>query len=325
MLVTYAAHAVYPEIIRKPERMTSAAIVVSQLTKDYPGVRALDNVTLEVRQGECFGLLGPNGAGKTTLVKILMHLITPSAGTARILGGAAAHRNIRARIGYLPEKVKIYPFLTGSEFLDYQGMLYGIDSGQRAARAETCLKSVGMYDDRFRKIGAYSKGMVQRIGLAQALLNHPQLLLLDEPAGGLDPISNKEMRDILLQLKAQGVTIFINSHLLSEIEMVCDRVAILNRGKLAGSGTKEELTSRKTSVELNVEGINNRLLEKMREISTQLTVEGNTIKLSLRGSAPISTLPEIVVHQGGKLFSLTSCAESLEDIFYRLVKEGGGK
>jgi len=205
--------------------------------------------------------------------------------------------------------------------LDYQGSLYGIDQRQRESSAEACLKRVGMYDDRRRKIGEYSKGMVQRIGLAQALLNNPQLLLLDEPAAGLDPISNKEMRDILLQLKERGVTIFINSHLLSEIELICDRVAILNRGKLVGSGTKAELTARNTSVEMKVEGISERLLAKIKEVATQVTVDGDTVTLRLRDSEPISILPEIIINQGAKLLSLNSSAESLEDIFYRLVKE----
>jgi len=301
--------------------MTSDAIEAVQLTKHYAKVRALDNLNLAVREGECFGLLGPNGAGKTTLVKILVHLIMPTSGTARTLGRPAADECIRQRVGYLPEKVKIHPFLTGSEFLDYQGRLYGMDRRQRTSSAEACLKQVGMYGDRDRKIGEYSKGMVQRLGLAQALLNNPRLLLLDEPAAGLDPISNKEMRDILLQLKERGVTIFINSHLLSEIEMICDRVAILNRGKLVGSGTKEELTARTTSVELKVEGISDRLLEKIKEVATAVTVDGDTITLSLSGSEPVSILPEIIINNGAKLLSLTSSAESLEDIFYRLVKE----
>lgn len=301
--------------------MTTAAIEAIRLSKNYAKVQALDNLDLVVRDGECFGLLGPNGAGKTTLVKILVHLIRPASGTARILERPVADESVRHQVGYLPEKVKIHPFLTGSEFLDYQGRLYGMDSRQRESRAAACLKQVGMYDDRHRKIGGYSKGMVQRLGLAQALLNNPRLLLLDEPAAGLDPISNKEMRDILLELKNNGVTIFINSHLLSEIEMICDRVAILNRGKLAGSGTKEELTTRKTSVELKAEGISDRLLEKIKELATQVTVDGDTITLSLRSSQPISALPEMIINHGAKLLSLTSSAESLEDIFYRLVKE----
>jgi ABC-2 type transport system ATP-binding protein len=304
--------------------MTSAAIQAIQLTKHYAKVRALDNLNLEVREGECFGLLGPNGAGKTTLVKILVHLIRPTSGTALILNRPATDERIRQQIGYLPEKVKILPFLTGSEFLDYQGRLYGMDGRQREASAEACLQHVNMYDDRDRKIGEYSKGMVQRLGLAQALLNNPRLLLLDEPAAGLDPISNKEMRDILLRLKEKGVTIFINSHLLSEVEMICDRVAILNRGKLVGSGTKEELTARTTSVELKVEGINDRLLEKIKEVATQIAVGSDTITLSLRGGEPVSILPEIIISHGAKLLSLTSSAESLEDIFYRLVKETKG-
>jgi ABC-2 type transport system ATP-binding protein len=304
--------------------MTSAAIQAIQLTKQYAKVRALDNLNLEVREGECFGLLGPNGAGKTTLVKILVHLIRPTSGTALILNRPATDERIRQQIGYLPEKVKMLPFLTGSEFLDYQGRLYGMEGRQRESSAEACLKHVNMYADRDRKIGEYSKGMVQRLGLAQALLNNPRLLLLDEPAAGLDPISNKEMRDILLQLKERGVTIFINSHLLSEVEMICDRVAILNRGKLVGSGTKEELTARTTSVEMKVEGINDRLLEKIKEVATQVAVEKNTITLSLRGGEPVSILPEIIIDHGAKLLALTSSAESLEEIFYRLVKETKG-
>jgi ABC-2 type transport system ATP-binding protein len=178
-----------------------------------------------------------------------------------------------------------------------------------------------MYEDRFRRIGEYSKGMVQRIGLAQALLNTPQLLLLDEPAAGLDPISNKEMRDILLQLKEAGVTIFINSHLLSEIEMLCDRVAILHRGHMVRTGSKQELTSKGEIIELCVEGINDLLIEKIRAVSTQMKVEGNNIQLNPRDATTISALPALIIEHGGRLLSLTTRMESLEDIFYRLIKE----
>ncbi len=304
--------------------MVNTAIKASHLIKDYTSVRALDNVSLEVCQGECFGLLGPNGAGKTTLMKILLNLISPSSGLARIFNQPVKNEKIREKVGYLPERVKIYDFLKGSEFLDYQGKLYGMEQNKRNKRVEECLKMVGMYEEKSRRIGEYSKGMVQRIGLAQTLLNEPDLLLLDEPAAGLDPISNKEIRDILLSLKEVGVTIFINSHLLSEIEMICDRVAILHRGHLVKMGTKQELTTKGELIELRVEGINDQLIEKLRGISIQLQLEGNQIILSPKDAKTIIAIPEIVINHGGKLLSLTSRVESLEDIFYRLIKEEEG-
>jgi ABC-2 type transport system ATP-binding protein len=301
--------------------MVNAAIEVINLTKDYISVRALDKVSLEVKQGECFGLLGPNGAGKTTLMKILLNLISPSSGLATIFNQPVKNEKIREKIGYLPEKVKIYGFLKGTEFLDYQGKLYGMDYTRRKKRIEECLKVVDMYEERFRRIGEYSKGMIQRLGLAQALINKPELLLLDEPTVGLDPISNKEIRDVLLKLKEAGVTIFINSHLLSEIEMTCDRVAILHRGHLVKMGTKQELTTKGELVELRVEGIEDALIHKLMEVSSQLHLEGDRIILTPKNTKTMSTIPEIVINQGSKLLSLTTRMESLEDIFYRLIKE----
>jgi ABC-2 type transport system ATP-binding protein len=299
----------------------NTAIEVNHLTKDYVNVRALDKLSLEVRKGECFGLLGPNGAGKTTLMKILLNLISPSSGSVKIFNQPVKNENIREKIGYLPERVMIYGFLKGNEFLDYQGKLYGMDPVRRKRRIEECLKVVGMREERSRKIEEYSKGMVQRIGLAQALLNEPELLLLDEPAAGLDPISNKEIRDVLLKLKEAGVTIFINSHLLSEIEMTCDRVAIFHRGHLVKMGNKQELTSKEELIELQVEGINDMLIQKLSEVSSQLQSEGDLITLTPKHAEAKSTIPEIVINHGGKLLSLTTRTESLEDIFYRLIKE----
>jgi ABC-2 type transport system ATP-binding protein len=301
--------------------MMNSAIEVNHLTKDYTNVRALDNLSLEVRQGECFGLLGPNGAGKTTLMKILLNLMSSSSGSVRIFNQSVRNEKIREKIGYLPEKVKIYGFLKGAEFLDYQGKLYGMDHTRRKKRIEECLKVVGIYEERSRRIEEYSKGMIQRLGLAQAMLNEPVLLLLDEPAVGLDPISNKEIRDVLLKLKEGGVTIFINSHLLSEIEMTCDRVAILHRGHLVKMGTKQELTAKGELVELRVEGINDALIHKLMEVSSQLQSEGDLITLTPKNTQTISTIPEIVINHSAKLLSLTTRMESLEDIFYRIIKE----
>jgi ABC-2 type transport system ATP-binding protein len=300
--------------------MQKTILRVSNLTKDFASVRALDDLSLEVMQGECFGLLGPNGAGKTTLVKILLNLISASSGTASIFNQPVANDSIRQKIGYLPEKVRMYDFLMGREFLDFQGKLYGMKPEMRKEQVEKCLKTVGMFDDSFRKIGEYSKGMVQRVGLAQALLNGPELLLLDEPAAGLDPISNKEMRDILLQLKEKGVTIFINSHLLSEVEMICDRVAILHRGRLVRTGTKQELTAKGEVIEITVEEVKDSLITKLQEVATQVKVEGNFITINPKNNHTIGVIPEIIINQGAKLLSLNSHMESLEEIFLRLIK-----
>jgi ABC-2 type transport system ATP-binding protein len=300
--------------------MQKTVLRVNHLTKDYSNVRALDDLSLEVMKGECFGLLGPNGAGKTTLIKILLNLISASSGTASIFNQPVANENLREKIGYLPEKVRIYDFLMGREFLDFQGKLYGMKGGVRKEQVEKCLKTVGMFEDRSRKIGEYSKGMVQRIGLAQALLNSPELLLLDEPAAGLDPISNKEMRDILLQLKEKGVTIFINSHLLSEVEMICDRVAILHRGRLVRTGTKQELTSKGEVIEITVEGISESLITKLQEVATKVTVEGNLITIHPKDTNTIGIIPQIIINQEAKLLSLNSHMESLEEIFLRLIQ-----
>jgi len=301
--------------------MVNTAIEVNHLIKDFIGVRALDKVSLEIRQGECFGLLGPNGAGKTTLMKILLNLISPSSGLARIFNQPVRNEKIREKIGYLPEKVKIYGFLKGTEFLDYQGKLYGMDYTRRKKQIEECLKVVGMYEERFRRIGEYSKGMIQRLGLAQALINEPELLLLDEPTVGLDPISNKEIRGVLLKLKETGATIFINSHLLSEIEMTCDRVAILHRGHLVKMGTKQELTTKGEFVELRVEGIDDLLIHKLMEVSSQLKLEGDRIILTPKNAKTVSSISAIVINHGAKLLSLNIRMESLEDIFYRIIKE----
>jgi len=299
----------------------NTAIEVNNLIKDFIGVRALDKVSLKIRRGECFGLLGPNGAGKTTLMKILLNLISPSSGLAKIFNQPVSNEKIREKIGYLPEKVKIYGFLKGAEFLDYQGKLYGIEYTRRKNRIEECLKIVGMYDERFRKIEEYSKGMIQRLGLAQAIINEPELLLLDEPTVGLDPISNKEIRGVLLKLKEKGVTIFINSHFLSEIEMICDRVAILHRGHLIKMGTKQQLNTKGEFVELRVEGIDEVLIHKLMEVSSQQKLEGNRLIITPKNANAVNSIPQIVINHGAKLLSFNIRMESLEDIFYRIIKE----
>src|SRR6185369_2454541 len=222
-----------------------SVIELTQLTKDYETgflrkkrVRALDHLSLEVRRGEIFGFLGPNGAGKTTTLKLLMRLIYPTSGGARILGRAIDDVETHSRIGYLPENPYFYDYLTGRELLDYTAALFGMPRDVIATRGQELLALVGLDSARAnRQLRKYSKGMLQRIGIAQALVNDPEVVFLDEPMSGLDPIGRREVRDLLLSLREQGKTVFFSSHILSDVEALCDRAAILSRGKLHRCGT----------------------------------------------------------------------------------------
>ena len=208
------------------------------------GFRALEGVSLEVRPGRVFGLLGPNGAGKTTLVKILLGLARPSGGSARLLGRPAGDAAARRRVGYLPEAHRLPGYLTGRQVMELFGMLSGRDRAFLRARIPPLLERVGMLEAADRKVREYSKGMQQRIGLAQALVHEPELVFLDEPTDGVDPVGRAEIRAVVEDLKGRGVTIFVNSHLLMEVERLCDRVVIMDRGRIVREGSVEELTPR---------------------------------------------------------------------------------
>src|SRR5215510_3891594 len=234
------------------------------LTKDYEvgflkkrKIRALNQLNLEVRRGEIFGFLGPNGAGKTTTLKLLMRLIYPTQGSARILGHSIEDVSNRARIGYLPENPYFYDYLSGRELLEYTAALFGIPPVQAKSKAKELLSLVGLDFERAnRQLRKYSKGMLQRLGIAQALINDPEVVFMDEPMSGLDPIGRREVRDLLLSLRAQQKTVFFSSHILSDVETLCDRAAILNRGKLQACGSVEELTgSHDATVEVVATGV----------------------------------------------------------------------
>ncbi len=231
------------------------AIDVSGVAKTYRGrVQALRGIDLSVRRGEIFGLLGPNGAGKSTLIKILMTVIRPTRCAGTVLGQAVAHKPTLARVGYLPENHRFPRYLTGRQAVEFFGALAKVDRPTRKRRTAELLETVGMVAAADRRIGTYSKGMAQRIGLAAAMINDPDLILLDEPTDGVDPVGRRDIRNVLPQIKARGKTVFINSHLLSELEMVCDRVAILVRGSVARQGTVEELALGQEYYEIEVEG-----------------------------------------------------------------------
>lgn len=227
--------------------MSQIAVEVQGLGKTYPpqvgqpAKIALVGATLKVVQGETFGLLGPNGAGKTTLQKILLGLIRPTAGTARVLGAPPENSQVRARVGYLPENPYFYTYLTGREFLEFCGGLFGMSGPLLRTRSNQLLERLGMSQAATMPLRKYSKGMLQRIGVAQALINDPEIVFLDEPMSGLDPLGRRDLKDLILDLKKDGKTIFFNSHILSDVEALCDRVGILNNGRLIACGGVSEI------------------------------------------------------------------------------------
>jgi ABC-2 type transport system ATP-binding protein len=232
----------------------SLAIDLRDVTKVYKGkVRALDGIEMRVKRGEVFGLLGPNGAGKSTLVKIMMTVVRPTHATGTILGHAVGHKAALRNIGYLPENHRFPRYLTGRQTLEFFAAMQKVDRPTRKRRAAELLEVVGMRDWGDRRVSTYSKGMMQRVGLAQALVADPDLVVLDEPTDGVDPVGRRDIRDVLLKLRDQGKTVFINSHLLSELESLCERVAILVKGRVATQGTIDELTVEKQRFDIELE------------------------------------------------------------------------
>ncbi len=303
------------------------AISVRNLTKRYRtpagGDRAaLHELTLDVPPGEIYGFLGPNGAGKTTTIKLLIGLIAPTSGGGTILGAPLGSVDARSRLGFLPESPYFYEYLRGEELLHYYGRLFGLADGIRRERIESLLKLVGLWEFRRLIVRKYSRGMLQRLGLAQALINDPDLVILDEPAGGLDPSGRREMRDVLLQLRARGKTVFLSSHILAEAEMVCDRVAILHQGRLAAVGRIGDLLAESREMELTVHGVDGQLATRLAGVPG-ITIQHGT-------DATVIVVPEqrliypvidIVRETGGQIVSLGAKRERLEDLFVKLVAQ----
>jgi ABC-2 type transport system ATP-binding protein len=242
------------------------AIDLHDVAKRYKGrIDALRGIAMQVRKGEIFGLLGPNGAGKSTLVKIIMSIVHPTRAAGTVLGRSIGHKATLGRLGYLPENHRFPRYLTGRQVVEFFGAMAKVDRPTRKKRAAELLDIVNMGTDADRKVSTYSKGMAQRIGLAQAMVNDPELILLDEPTDGVDPVGRREIRDVLTRLKAQGKTVFINSHLLSELEMISDRVAILVSGTVAKQGTLDDLTIARQRYEIDI-ALNGTPLRPIHEI-----------------------------------------------------------
>ncbi|HJQ69352.1 MAG TPA: ABC transporter ATP-binding protein [Blastocatellia bacterium] len=312
---------------RHEKNPSEVVIDIKGLTKDYQvgflkkkTVRALDDLTIEVRRGDIFGFLGPNGAGKTTTLKLLMRLIYPTEGSATILGNPIDDVATRSRIGYLPENPYFYDYLSGRELLHYTARLFAIEKTVAERRAADLLEMVGLDKERAdRQLRKYSKGMLQRIGIAQALVNDPEIVFMDEPMSGLDPIGRREVRDLMLSLREQNKTIFFSSHILSDVEALCDRAAILSRGKLVRYGTVEELTAHEgSSLEVIVVGVETEILSaSLRAIPAVEAVNAtpNGAQIILQDETNVASLVALIHEAGGKLVSINPRRTSLEDIF----------
>lgn len=231
------------------------------------GVYAVKGVSLSIRQGAVYGLIGPNGSGKSTIMKALVGLLSPDEGSCRVFGQPATAASNRSEIGFLPENPYFYKFLTGAETVRFYGRLCGLHGKDLSARVEEMLALVGLEDAANRRLGGYSKGMLQRVGLAQALVQRPRLLVLDEPTAGVDPIGSRAIRDIILNLKEQGMTVFLCSHLLEQVQEVCDNVGILYQGCLIADGTMEEITSDRSHTEVSLRNPSPELLEQIRALA----------------------------------------------------------
>ena len=274
------------------------AIDLRHVAKVYRGkVHALRGIEMRVRRGEVFGLLGPNGAGKSTLVKIIMTVIRPTHAEGGVLGAPVGHKPTLARVGYLPENHRFPRYLTGRQTLDFFAALAAVQRAARRKRADQLLETVGMSAWANKRIGTYSKGMMQRIGLAQAMMNDPDLVLLDEPTDGVDPVGRREIRDVLISLKNAGKTVFINSHLLSELEMVCDRVAILVGGTVATQGTLDELALSRQWYEVEIVSSSDPITAIRAALNGSVTW-GAPSEAGTSVSGPPSAAPTPPVHRG---------------------------
>lgn len=309
------------------DRVSGFAIDLHNVAKTYAGgVTALRDVVMQVRTGEIFGLLGPNGAGKSTLVKILLSIVRPTRVTGTLLGRPVGHRPTLGRVGYLPEASRFPDYLSGSQVLDYVGGLHRVPRGVRRRRASELLGLVGLTGWEGKPMRTYSKGMRQRLGLAQALINDPELVFLDEPTDGLDPVGRREVAEVMCELRKRGVTVFLNSHLLGEVERLCDRVAILAQGQVVRQGTVDSLTSEGRRYEVRIEGVLPAEAELARLIDSlggqvRSDRDGHLTSIHLETARPQCLQPLIdeLRRRGLTIDAVIPQRQSLEDYFIGVV------
>lgn len=303
-----------------------AAIYTEKLEKTYtsftgkqPETNALRGLNLEVREGETFGFLGPNGAGKTTTILLLLNLIRPTSGSAKLFDRPVTDHTVHRRLGYLPESVNLHDYYTGQGLLEFYAGLLDIPAQTRGQRVAELLKLLRLEEAAAKSVSKYSKGMLQRLGFAQALLHDPDLLILDEPTASLDPVGRKEFRDILLELKRQGKTIFISSHILSEVETVCDRVAILEKGELKKIGTLQELSSGR-STRLVLRNVPGAVLESLSQTEAEITMLRGQITVKCADAATREAIDELLRQHGIQPEKTETETQSLENIFFSAIQ-----
>lgn len=303
---------------------SSPAVKAQGLRKVFGDKVAVHDLTLIVERGEVFGFLGPNGAGKTTSVKMLLSLISPTAGSAQILNAPLDNPDIRSKVGFLPEHFRFHDWLTGEEFLYLHADLYHMSRDAATIRIAELLELVGLTKHKDKKIQEYSKGMLQRIGLAQAMLNRPELIFLDEPTSGLDPVGRRLVRDIIRDLREAGTTVFLNSHMLSEVEITCDRVAFIKQGEVIRISQLQALIEGELSVEIRARNLRPEIIDGLSRWSANIRADDEHLSLTLDGEADLPEITRYLVEQGVDLYSIRPNTISLEDLFIQIVGTDGG-
>jgi len=299
------------------------AIETYHLRKEFNGKTAVADLSLVVERGEVFGFLGPNGAGKTTSIKMLLGLISPTAGGGTVLGSPLGDDQIRARVGFLPEHFRFHDWLTAEEFLNLHGDLYQMPGYKLRSRIPELLELVNLTSHANRKRRTFSKGMLQRVGLAQALLNEPDLILLDEPTSGLDPVGRRLVRDIIHTVRERGSTVFLNSHFLSEVEITCDRVAFLKEGIVIRISTLSSLVEGEFSLEIKAQNISTEVVDGLATWGPATWIDSDTITLTLEDEVHLPEINRYLVQHGVDVFGFSPKKVSLEDLFLKVVGEGG--
>ena len=304
------------EVVIKTENLTK----VFKVGFRGKSVAALKGLNLEVNEGEIFGFLGPNGAGKTTTIKILMGLIYPTSGKAWILNKEAADVEVKNRIGFLPEQPYFYDYLTSREFLRFYGQLFGLERDELRTRMNNLLTLVGLEDAADLQLRKFSKGMLQRIGIAQALINHPDLIVLDEPMSGLDPIGRKEIRDIILRLKEDGKTVFFSTHIIPDVEMICDRVGILMKGELVNVGRLDEIMDAKVKyVEIIVRNVSKEMLAHMEAMGSSVYEAWDHVSINVKDEDGVDSILQMIKDGKGRVVSVIPQRETLEEHFMKKI------